>query len=135
MGPTIQQGVIQHPVRQRTQTTMGNVNPVPTGAQPQRQSHNNGNIMSDPEGSGRDRLLECDSNNCDYVMNCIHENRPLSINDIGRPVFVNHYYAGEPLIPVTSKKFIRLDDCDVSMEISTRNLQTQGPSCESREAS
>ena len=106
-----------------------------TGAPPPSQGHNNGNITSDPEGNGRDRLSERDSNNTDYVMNCIHKNRPLSINDIGRPVFVNHYYAGEPRIPVTTKKLIRLDECDVSTENPQKNLQLQGPSQESREAS
>ena len=30
-----------------------------------------------------------------YVINCIHENRPFTVNDVGRPVFVNHYYAGK----------------------------------------
>ena len=107
----------------------------PTGAQQQGQSHHNGNIMSDPEENRRDRLPEHDSNNTDYVMNCIHKNRPLSMKDIGRPVVVNHYYAGKQLIPLTSKKFIRLDKCDISMEISARNLQMQGPSYKSREAS
>ena len=52
-----------------------------------------GNLASDPEGNGRDRLPEHDSTSTDYIMNCIQEGRPLSLNDIGRPVFVNHYYA------------------------------------------
>ena len=113
-------------------------NPVQSSTMPQTgapptQRHSNGNAASDPEGNGRNRLPECDST--DYVMNCIHENTPLSLNEIARPVFINHYYTGEPLIPVTSKKLIRLDEYDVSTEISARNLQPQGPTCESVEAS
>ena len=61
-----------------------------------------------------------------YVLNCIHDSRPLTLNDIARPVFVNHYYAGEPLVPVTNKKLIRLEECDVSTENSVINQQPQG---------
>ena len=43
----------------------------------------------------------------------------------GRPIFVNHYYAGEPVLPTTSKKYIRLDECDDSTEILARNTQPQ----------
>ena len=57
------------------------------------------------------------------------------MNNVGRPVFVNHYYAGEAFIPVTNKKLIKLDECDVSTEISLRNAQPQGMECESREHS
>ena len=39
---------------------------------------------------------------------------------------MNHYYAGEAFIPVTSKKLIKLDECDESTEISLRNAQPQG---------
>ena len=57
------------------------------------------------------------------------------MNDVGRPVFVNHYYAGEAIIPITSKKLIKLDECDVSTEVSLKNAQLQGMDCESREHS
>ena len=83
-------------------------------------------------GSGgareRDKLPKQEGNldQNDYVLNCIHESRPLTLNDVGRPVFVNHYYAGEAFIPVTSKKLIKLDECDVSIENSLRNTQLQG---------
>ena len=40
-------------------------------------------------------------------------------------MFVNHYYAGEAFIPVTNKKLIKLDECDVSTEILMRNAQPQ----------
>ena len=78
---------------------------------------------------------EGDPNHNDYVLNCIHENRPLTLNDVGRPVSVNHYYAGEAFIPVTNKKLIKLDECDVLIENSLRNAQLQGIGCEYREHS
>ena len=68
---------------------------------------------------------ESDQEENGYVINCIHENRPFTVNDVGRPVFVNHYYAGEAFIPVTNKKLIKLDECDVSTEVSLRNAQLQ----------
>ena len=85
----------------------------------------------------RDRLpkQEGDPNHNDYVLNCIHENRPLTLNDVARPVFVNHYNAGEAFIPATSKKLIKLDECDVSTENSLRNVQQQGAERECREHS
>ena len=85
----------------------------------------------------RDKLPknEGDLNPNDYVVNCIQENRPLTLNDVARPVFVNHYYAGEAFIPATSKKLIKLDECDVSTKNSLRNIQQQGAECEFREHS
>ena len=146
MGPTIQQGVIQHPVGQSTHPkNEGNTNPVQSVRVPQMgtstllQNHDNGNTTSDPGGNGRDRLPDRDHNNNDnhdnnsYVVNCIHEKQPLLLNDIARPVFVSHYYAGESLIPVTSKKLIQLDECDVSTENSVGIMQTQATNHEYRE--
>ena len=125
IGPTIQQGVIQRPVQRHTQPTEGPRRPtVPVNEQqmtsvPSLRNNNNGGAHervgkqeSDPEENG-------------YVINCIHENRPFTVNDVGRPVFVNHYYAGESFIPVTNKKLIKLDECDVSTEVSLRNAQPQ----------
>ena len=83
----------------------------------------------------RDRKQECDLDQNGYLLNCIHKNRPLTLNDVGRPVFVNHYYAGEAFIPITSKKLIKLDECDVSTENSLRNIQQQGAEHECREHS
>ena len=57
------------------------------------------------------------------------------MNDVARPVFVNHYYVGEAFIPATSKKLIKLDKCDVSTENSLRNVQQQGAEREYREHS
>ena len=78
---------------------------------------------------------EGDPDQNDYVLNCIHESRPFTVNDVGRPVFVNHYYAGEAFIPITSRKLIKLDECDVSTENSLRNAQPQGMEREYREHS
>ena len=78
---------------------------------------------------------EGELNHNDYVLNCIHENRPFTLNDVGRPVFVNPYYVGEAFIPLTSKKLIKLDKCDVSSENSLRNIQQQGALHEYREHS
>ena len=126
IGPTIQQGVIQCLVQRDTQAA---------GARPRRSTPpmNTQQTASLPnlhiaENGGtweRDKLpeQEGDPNHNDYVLNCIHENRPLTLNDVARPVFVNHYYAGEVFIPATSKKLIKLDKCDVSTENSLRNVQ------------
>ena len=133
IGPTIQQGVIQRPVQRHTQTagerTRGPTVPVnaqQTTSVPSLQINGNSSTCekqeSDPDQNG-------------YVFNCIHENRPFTVNDVGRPVFVNHYYAGEAFIPVTSKKLIKLDECDVSTEISLKNAQPQGMEREFREHS
>ena len=105
-----------------------------TGTSTTAPNHNIGNTTSDPEGSGRGRLPDCDPSNNGYIVNCIHKDRPLTLNDIARPVFMNHYYTGESLIPVTSKKLIRLDECDVSTENSVRNPQPHGACHKSREA-
>ena len=117
IGPTIQQGVIQRPVQRHTQPTEGPrratvpVNAQQTTSMPSLQI-NNRKQESDPEENG-------------YVINCIHENRPFTVNDVGSPVFVNHYYVGEAFIPVTNKRLIKLDECDVLTEISLRNAQPQ----------
>ena len=83
----------------------------------------------------RDRKQERDPEQNGYVINCIHENRPFTVNNVGRPVFVNHYYAGEAFIPVTNKKLVKLDECDVSTEVSLKSSQLQGMEREFREHS
>ena len=120
IGPTIQQGVLQCLVQRHTQPADGPRRPtVPVNAQmtsmPSLQVNNN----------ERDRKQESNPEENGYVINCIHENRPFTVNDVGRPVFVNYYYAGEAFIPVTNKRLIKLDECDVSTEISLRNAQPQ----------
>ena len=117
IGPTIQQGVIQRLVQRHIQPTEGPRRPtVPVNAQQTTGMHslqfNDRKQESDPEENG-------------YVINCIHENRPFTVNDVGRPVFVNHYYVGEAFIPATNKQLIKLDESDVLTEISMRNAQPQ----------
>ena len=138
IGPTIQQGMIQRPVQRDTQATgarprrsMLPMNTQQTASLPNLQIAENGGTQE------RDRLPEQEGNrnHNDYILDCIHENRPLPLNDVGRPVFVNHYYAGEAFIPITSKKLIKLDECDVSIENSLRNAQPQGIEREYREHS
>ena len=138
VGPTIQQGVIQRPVERDMQSTRARprrstapVNTQQTASVPNLQITENGGTQQ------RDKMpkQEGDPYHNDYVLNCIHENRPLTLNDVARPVFVNHYYVGEAFIPVTSKKLIKLDECDVSTENSLGNIQQQGTEREYREHS
>ena len=132
--------MIQRPVQRDTQATGAQprrstppVNTQQTVSVPYSQITENGGILD----SERNKLLkqEGDPNHNDYVLNCIHENRPLTLNDVARPVFMNHYYVGEVFIPATSKKLIKLDECDVSTENSLRNVQQQGAEREYREHS
>ena len=136
IGPTIQQGVIQRPVQRDTQATRSRGSTVPVNRQ-QTMSVSNLQISENGGARERDRMSkqECDLDPNDYVLNCIHESRPFTVNDVGRPVFVNHYYVGEAFIPVTSKKLIKLDECDVWTENSLRNAQPQGMERKYREHS
>ena len=114
--------MIQSLVQRHTQPTEGPRRPtVPVNAQ---------QMTSIPSLQINDRKQESDPEENGYVVNCIHENRPFTVNDVGRPVFVNHYYTGEAFIPVTNKQLIKLDECDVSTEISLRNAQPQAIECE-----
>ena len=83
--------------------------------------------MSGPEENGGDRLPTHNENSFPegYVRNCIQEGRQLSLNDVARPVFMNHYYAGEPIVPVMNKRYIRFDECDVSSESAVGIQQPQ----------
>ena len=136
IGSTIQQGVIQCPVQRHTQAAgkRRGGSTVPVNAQ-QTMSVPNLQINESGGARKRDRKQEGDPDQNGYVLNCIYESRPLTLNDVGRPVFVNHYYAGEAFIPATSKKLIKLDKCDVSSENSLRNAQPQGIEREYREHS
>ena len=93
IGPTIQQGVIQCPVQRHTQAAGGQPRgpTVPVNAQ-QTMSVPNLQINESGGAGKRDREQEGDPDQNVYVLNCIHESRPLTLNDVGRPVFVNHYY-------------------------------------------
>ena len=136
LGPTIQQGVIQRPVQRNPQAAgeRPRGSTIPVNAQ-QTTSVPSLQISEGGDAHERDRKQESDPDQNGYVFNCIHESRPLTLNNVGRPVFVNHYYAGEAFIPVTSKKLIKLDECDVSTENSLRNDQQQGAERECREHS
>ena len=127
--------MIQRPVQRHTQAAGGPRGPtVPVSAQ-QTTSVPSLQINENSGTYKRDRKQESDPDQNGYVFNCIHENRPFTVNNVGRPVFVNHYYAGEAFIPVTNKKLIKLDECDVSTEISLRNAQPQGMEHEFKEHS
>ena len=118
MGPTIQQGVIQRSVR-GAQSDKETRFQTQTRTVPQNRREDSGNLMSGPEESGGDRLPS-------HSGKSFPEGYQLSLNDVARPVFVNHYYAGEPLVPVMNKRYIRLDECDVSSESVVGIQQTQG---------
>ena len=136
IGPTIQQGVIQQPVQRDTQATRSRRSTPPMNTQ-QTTSVPNLQVTGNGGTRERDKLpkQEGDPNPNDYILNCIHENRPLTLNDVARPVVVNHSYVGDAFIPATSKKLIKLDECDVSTENLLRNVQQQGAECECREHS
>ena len=138
IGPTIQQGVIQCPVQRHTQATGGRPRGSTVPVNRQRTTSVSDLQISENRGAReRDRMpkQEGDLDQNDYVLNRFHESRPFTVNDVGRPVFVNHYYAGEVFIPITSKQLIKLDECDVSTENSLRNTEPQGMECEYREHS
>ena len=135
IGPTIQQGVIQHLVQRHTQAAGGPRGPTVSGNAQQTMSLPSWQINESGGAHERDREQESDLDQNGYLFNCIHESRPFTVNDVGRPVFVNHYYVGEAFIPVTNKKLIKLDECDVSTEISLRNAQPQGMEREFKEHS
>ena len=127
IGPTIQQGVIQRPVQRHSQAASERPrgSAVPVNAQHATSAPS---LQINENSGAREtyRKQESDLNENGYVLNCIHESRPLTLNDVGRPVFVNHYYTGEACIPMTSKKLIKLDECDVSTENLLRHVQQQG---------
>ena len=54
------------------------------------------------------------------------EGYQLALNEAARPVFVNHYYAGETLVSGMNKRYISLDECDISLECVAGVQQTQG---------
>ena len=113
--------MIQRPVQRHTQAAGGpRGSTVPVSAQ-QTTSVPSLQINENSCACKRDRKQESDPDQNGYVFNCIHENRPFTVSDVGRPVFVNHFYTGEAFIPVMNKKLIKLDECDVSTEISLRN--------------
>ena len=128
--------MIQRPVQKDTQAAgeRPRGSTVPMNEQ-QTTSVSNLQINESDGACERDRKEEGDLDPNGYILNCIHESRPLTLNNVGRPVFVNHYYAGEAFIPVTNKKLIKLDECDMSTESSLKTAQPQGMECKYREHS
>ena len=129
MGPTIQHGMIQRPAQRGTQSHRG---ARPKDVQqmvnlPPSREDNRGNRMSRLEENGGDSLPEHKEGLFPngYILNSIREGRPFLLNEVARPAFVNHYYAGKPLMPVTNKKCIKLDECDISSESSPINPWSQ----------
>ena len=92
IGPTIQQGVIQRLVQRHSQAA-GERPRGPTVPVNVQQTTSVPNLQINDNGGGheRDRKQESDPEENGYVINCIHESRPFTVNDVGRPVFVNHY--------------------------------------------
>ena len=86
---------------------------------PQNRRDDSSNLTSGPKENGGDRLPS-------HSGKSFPEGYQLSLNDVARPVFVNHYYAEEPLIPVMNKRYIRLDECDISSESIVGIQQMQG---------
>ena len=123
-------------MKQGVQTNRGTTNTqwfqppvmVPMETQPSNQGQGNSVTWPDPEVNRRGRLPECDTRSNRYATNILYDGRPLSVNDIDRPVFVNHYYAaGELPTQLTSKNLIRIDECDEPLTDSSRSYQTQIP--------
>ena len=104
IGPTIQQGVIQRPVQRHTQAAGGPRGPtVPVNTQ-QTTSVPDLQINENRGACERDRKQESDPDQNGYVF---------TVTNVGKLVFVNHYYAGEAFIPVTNKKLIKSDEFKV----------------------
>ena len=121
LGPTIQQGMIQRPVggtQQNRETRLQ----TRTRVAPQNERSDNTNFMPGLEESERSKPRP-------HSEKVFPEGYQFALNEAVRPVFVNHYYAGETLVSGMNKRYIRLDDCDISSEsvpkphkISTVNL-------------
>ena len=143
MGPTIQRGIIQCLVQKGQPPAGGQIsrNVLHPGERAQSnsmlpgQEHCRVNQPSglQQEGIGTLPQNEVYPNPDDQVSDCVRGYRPLPMNEVARPVFVNHYCAGEAV--ATYRKLIRLEDWDVSMENSVLNRQAQGGSCEDVECS
>ena len=89
IGPPIQQGVIQCPAHRDNQATRSRRSTPPVNTQ-QTMSVPNLWINENRGTRERDRLPEeeGDPNPNDYVLSCIHKNRPLTLNDVARAVFL-----------------------------------------------
>ena len=78
--------MIQCPVQRHTEAAGGPRGPtVPVNTQ-QTMSVPSLQINENGGASERDRKQESDPDQNGYVFNCIHESRPFTVNDVGRPV-------------------------------------------------
>ena len=127
LGPTIQQGVIQHPVG-GTQPNKETRFQTQTRTAPQSERNSNTNFMPDSEKNER-------GGSQSHSGKVLPEGYQLALNEAARPVFVKHYYAGETLVSGMNKKYIRLDECDISSESVVGAQHMQNLNCESTEHS
>ena len=127
MGPTIQQGVIQCPVG-GIQSSKETRSQAQTGAETQNRRKDDTSFVPGLEENTR-------GNTRHHSINVLPEGYQLALNETARPVFVNHYYAGEALVPGMNKKYIRLDDCDVLSECVAGIQQMQAVNRKSAEHS
>ena len=123
LGPTIQQGVIQRHVRGNQQNKEIRLS---ARAVSQNGIDDNSSPTPDPEESERGRSSLHNGKS-------FSEGYQLALNEVPRPVFVNYYYAGEALVTGMNKRYIRLDECDISLESVAGIQQTQSPNCKSTE--
>ena len=115
LGPTIQQGVIQRP-KERTE---GNIEGrLRTEVRSERLSERN-------DGTNIAQSSHTRPNVRQHNIKVLPEGYQLALNETVRPVFVNHYYAGEAVVSGTNRRYIRLDDCDVLSESVQGIQQTQ----------
>ena len=127
LGPTIDQGVIRRPVggtQPNKETRLQNR--IRTALQSGR--NDNINFIPDIEENERGRSQS-------HSGRIFPEGYQLALNEAARPVFVNHYYIGETLVSGMNKRYIRLDECDISSESVAGVQQMQGSNRESTEHS
>ena len=124
LGPTIQQGVIQRPVG-RTELNKEPRPQVETRVEPRNGRKDDTNVVPGLEENTRISARH-------HNTKIFPEGYQLALNEAARPVFVNHYYAGEAVVSGTNKRYIRLEDCDV---LSESKQQTQAVNRESTEHS
>ena len=115
LGPTIQQGVIQRP-KERTEVNREGRLRTDTSAERFNERNDGANIAQG---------FDTGPNVKQHNIKVLPEGYQLALNETVRPVFVNHYYAGEAVVAGTNRRYIRLDDCDVLSESVQGIQQTQ----------
>ena len=115
LGPTIQQGVIQRPKERAEGNIEGRLQ---TEVRNEQLSEKN-------DGTNIAQSFRTRPNVRQHNIKVLPEGYQLALNETVRPVFVNHYYAGEAVVSGTNRRYIRLDDCDVLSESVQGMHQTQ----------